>query len=479
MFGADTVVYLADSDSLVDGYILDERVVMPNDCQSWTLLNSTNNGGFLIFEAKRLLDTGDTQDRPIPQDGDLSTPPSRVIAAWSDLPSIQNHGPNNRASTILRFRASQEGFDFETAMASEAEGFIDIMANDHPIKPMDTEYAYFCVSLADMIAQGMPADTELHTIGFEPIIDPRAAKHVHHFILQASMDGNATTGSNCSAIDFIDMAYLWAPGEGPLQLPDNIGSPLGEKGFKSFQLEVHYDNPWLETDVLDSSGVRLYYTSKKRQHNLGVFMLGDPFVQLFGQPVGSSTHRFDCPSSCSSFALSENVTVIREYLHMHKVGTTMTNEHFRDGNLIRAGQVEFYDFSQQGGFVVQQEPFQIQPGDSFQTTCQYTDNEAVFGLSSSEEMCIAFLMYYPMQIMSFGEDSPELPFICGYDTGIPGCTSDWEQTDLVSVSDLNRTFGDVGEVCNGVTTTTSSVLPVASNFVGMVIALAMSMLCVL
>lgn len=214
MFGADTVVYLADSDSLVDGYILDERVVMPDDCQSWTLLNSTNNGGFLIFEAKRLLDTGDTQDRPIPQDGDLTTPPSRVIAAWSDLPSIQNHGPNNRASTILRFRASQEGFDFETAMASEAEGFIDIMANDHPIKPMDTEYAYFCVSLADMIAQGMPADTELHTIGFEPIIDPRAAKHVHHFILQASMDGNATTGSNCSAIDFIDMAYLWAPGEG-------------------------------------------------------------------------------------------------------------------------------------------------------------------------------------------------------------------------------------------------------------------------
>lgn len=318
MFGADTVVYIADSDSLVDGYILDERVVLPDDCQSWTLLNSTTAGGFLIFEAKRLLDTGDTQDHAIPQDGELTTAASRVITAWSDFSSIQNHGPNNRASAILRFHGTDEVSDFDAAMAREAEGFIDIKANDYPIKPIDTEYAYFCVSYDELIAQGMPADTELHSIGFEPIIDPRAAKHVHHFILSGSAAGNATT-ANCSDIDFIEMVYLWAPGDGPLQLPDNIGGPLGENGFKSFQLEIHYDNPWLETGVIDSSGVRLYFTSKKREYDMGVLMLGDPLIGLFGQNVGPATHQFDCPSSCSSFALRENVTVIREYLHMHKV----------------------------------------------------------------------------------------------------------------------------------------------------------------
>ena len=73
-----------------------------------------------------------------------------------------------------------------------------------------------------------------------------------------------------------------------------------------------------------------------------------------------------------------------------------------------------------------------------------------------------------------------LPFLCGYDIGIPGCTSDWEQTDLVSVADLNRTFGTVGEVCNGETTVTSSAsLPAAASFVGTAIALAVSMLSVL
>lgn len=214
MFGSDVVLYMADTDSLVDAHILDERLPIPDDCQSWTLLNSVNDGGFLIFEAVRLLDTDDTQDHPISQDGELSSPASRVITAWSDSPVVQNHGPNNRASSILRFHGDGQAEDFEAAMAEQAEGFVDIKAQDHPIKAIDTEYAYICVSYADLIAQGMPADTELHSIGFEPIIDPRGKKHVHHFILQASPDGNATSDSNCTDIDFVDMAYLWAPGEG-------------------------------------------------------------------------------------------------------------------------------------------------------------------------------------------------------------------------------------------------------------------------
>jgi len=215
MFGSDVVMFMANTNSLIDAHILDERLPLPDDCQSWKLLNSTTDGGFLIFEAVRLLDTGDTQDHPIPQDGGLATPASRVIAAWSDSPAMQNHGPNNRASTVLRFHGTQEGNDFDAAMAVEAEGFVEIKAQDHPIKPVDTEYAYFCASYADLVAQGMPEDTELHSIGFEPIIDPRGVKHVHHFILHASTEGNATVDSSCSDMDFIgDMAYLWAPGEG-------------------------------------------------------------------------------------------------------------------------------------------------------------------------------------------------------------------------------------------------------------------------
>lgn len=258
-----------------------------------------------------------------------------------------------------------------------------------------------------------------------------------------------------------------------MQLPDHLGGPLGENGFKSFQLEIHYDNPFLDTGVFDSSGVRIYYTSKKRQYEIGVLSLGDPFLSLFNNSVGDglSKHQFDCPASCSNFALTEPVMVVREYLHMHKFGAAMSNIHIRDGKPIRAGQVEYYDFNQQGAFVVPQEPFQVLPGDSFQTTCQYkSNNSTVFGLSSSNEMCIAFLFYWPRQNISLGNF--ELPFTCGYDIPIPGCQSDWEQTDLTSVEDLNRTFGTSSDACNvGASTSGASLVGDSLGLLGVALAL--------
>ena len=252
---------------------------------------------------------------------------------------------------------------------------------------------------------------------------------------------------------------------------------MGENGFKSFQLEIHYNNPWLDTGVVDTSGVRLYYTSKKREHDMGILSLGDPFLGLMDSFVGNglSSHQFDCPASCSSTSLNQSVTVVLEYLHMHKTGTSMSNYHMRgDGNVIRVGQVQFYDFSQQGAYAVQQEPFEIQPGDSFRTTCQYkSSNNTVFGLSSQNEMCIAFLMYYPRQTRSlFGT---EVPFTCGYNIPIPDCVSDWEQTELKSVSDLGRTFGSSpGEGCGA----TSSAL-FASSVVSFTLALTAAVFSVL
>lgn len=215
MYGSDTVIYTASTDSLVDGHILDERLVFPDDCQDWTLLNSTNDGGFLIFEAVRLLDTGDSQDRPVVQDGEPFSVPSRVITAWSDSDSSLNHGPNSRAATSLRFYGDGEN-EFDVVMSKESEGFIQLQKTDYPVKEQDTEYAYTCFSYADMIAKGMPADTPLHAIGMEPIIDPRGKKYVHHFILYATTDGDANV-TNCNEAFFFEIAYVWAPGEGMLK----------------------------------------------------------------------------------------------------------------------------------------------------------------------------------------------------------------------------------------------------------------------
>lgn len=222
---------------------------------------------------------------------------------------------------------------------------------------------------------------------------------------------------------------------------------MGANGFKTFQLETHYNNPWLDEGVVDSSGVRLYYTTKKREQEYGMILIGDPLVRLQGTPAGPASHQFDCPSSCSSLSLNTSVTVLREYLHMHRTGDAMQNQHIRNGQVIREGRVDFFDFNHQGAYGIQQEPFTIEPGDSFRTTCQYSSPDAVFGISSQEEMCVVFIGYYPRTTRSFF--GIEVPFTCGYNISIPGCESDWQQTALESLSDLDRMFGTSPGTCAG------------------------------
>lgn len=170
-------------------------------------------------------------------------------------------------------------------------------------------------------------------------------------------------------------------------------------------------------------------------------MTADPDVALFGQPVGNglSRHTLDCPASCSETVLDEPVTVLREYLHMHKTGVRMVNEHFRDGQKIREGSIEVWEFDQQGNAAVLQEPFQIAPGDSFRTSCYYRDlGTGRFGLGSQEEMCIVFLFYYPRQPVF-----NQVPWYCAYDTFWPPCDASYQGDLLASDEEMDRRFGQI------------------------------------
>jgi hypothetical protein len=456
MRGADIIMYSAESNELVDSYVLDDLVTpMLDDCQSWTLVNSVSQDGFIIFEAYRLLDSGDTQDRPITDDSNELVAASRVIAAWGDSSAPSYHGLTNRAKGSIRFMGDSSVDEmeiFQKSVALEAEGNFTIAANDHKIEAVETKYEYFCFSGANLTAMGVPIDEDLHIIGIEPVVDPRSSKYVHHFVV-SGMNDPWDSSLNCSEFPGFEMAYVWAPGDTPLKLPDNVGGPLGSSGFRSFKLEIHYNNPELDTGKIDSSGVRFHFTSKKRQYDLGIFQAGDPILGLRDMTVSNNTalaeHTFECSNSCSGVFLNEPVTVISEHLHMHKAGISMINSQLRDNQVVRVGEVQFWDFEQQGNLGVVQEPFTIQPGDSFRTTCKYNaKNGEVFGFGSSQEMCIAFLFYYPRKTISteFGD----LPFVCGpqvFNTLLPDCDASWTSAELQDTSQLGRTFGVAASSC--------------------------------
>lgn len=247
-------------------------------------------------------------------------------------------------------------------------------------------------------------------------------------------------------------------------------------------------------DVVDTSGVEVYYTTTPRPVEVGVFQVGgmfalsfvnpywctqesltgsrpspvDPMVRLIGQPVGEgiSSHHFECPGSCTGTYLSkdEPVTVFHEYLHMHIAGTRVTNEHIRNGTVIRTAATEVWDFDQSGNIPVKQYPYEVHAGDSFRTSCFYRDNQkAIFGLSSREEMCMAFLYYYPRKAIKV--DMPQgslvLPMMCGL--GMEwldnACFANYTSGGVLeSDDDLQRVFGKQNTECVLVTDGTSDVV---------------------
>ena len=51
----------------------------------------------------------------------------------------------------------------------------------------------------------------------------------------------------------------------PLILPDHVGIPIGETSEEEyFLLEVHYDNPTIDSGVQYETGVTIYYTRELR-----------------------------------------------------------------------------------------------------------------------------------------------------------------------------------------------------------------------
>lgn len=387
MRGADMVIFEAEEERLIDAHVLDELFPIPDACQSWTLKNSITDDGIIIFEATRLLDTGDSQDRAIIDDRSMLVQANRIIVAWGDTPQSSYHGPN-RARGSVRFYGDDQGDEwsnFRDLMNDEAEGSLLMVADNFPIPTRETTYMDFCFLYEDLLALGMPPDVELHTIGVEPIVDERTVPYIHHFVVQANADPTECGG--------FEVAFAWAPGDLPVGMPPNVGGPLGEGGFKSFSVQIHYNNPDQVPDLFDSSGIRMHWTTQKREFDLGVMQVGDPLIELYGQQVGDglTSHDFVCKPSCTSLVMSEPITVLRETLHMHKSGKRMFNSQIRGDEVVRTATADYFDYDQQGSLNVVQAAFTIEPGDSFQTKCYYDSQDEIFGLASQDEMCIAFL----------------------------------------------------------------------------------------
>jgi hypothetical protein len=209
--------------------------------------SSSSSGGsdsgsadFLIVEVRRKLDTGDPQDKPILNDDMVTTIATRVIGAWGDTSTSNYHGSSNRVRSAVRFRRTtgiDEVVAFRAKMAKQSTGYFDIRVKDYVIPTTATTYYDYCLNWTQIVEQNVPADQDVHVIGFEALPSRVAGKYVHHLNTYVS-ESNAI--KDCGHIGTDSEIYLsWTPGMLPMAFPDNVGSLWGLNGYKSLHIVRH------------------------------------------------------------------------------------------------------------------------------------------------------------------------------------------------------------------------------------------------
>jgi DOMON domain len=358
MLGADMVIFEAANPGVLrDAHVLDVRMPIDDDCQDWVFKNSTVDDGFIIFEGYRKLDTLDSQDHSILDDSDTLIPPQRILAAWGDDAAVGYHGMN-RAQGSLRWYTGVDALDLvHQKLMEQADGFFEMKVPNFTLRAVATDYVSFCFSWeADIVPQGVPADGTIEVIAAEVIFDAESKPFVHHADVTASTIPSNQSRTCLPQGSYGYAIYSWSLGVLPFVLPDNVGYLMGpggegeEGGLQSFRLLFHYNNPDLVEGIVDRGGLRVYYTNKKREFELGIMALGDSLDRLKGVPIpsGITQYEFGCLPGCSKLGLDEPITVIQEIIHMHAEGYAAATYHIRDDTVIREARIDYFSFSQAG-----------------------------------------------------------------------------------------------------------------------------------
>ncbi|XP_071959951.1 DBH-like monooxygenase protein 1 homolog [Antedon mediterranea] len=306
----------------------------------------------------------------------ISSDTVRVI--WSYHPDDPDsrqtavyHGPQRRGVKSVVF------IDVGSSKVSELpEGTtsFDILM-DNVLVPEDTVTTYWANH------REIPElATPHHVIRIEPIVQPGNEGIVHHLVLKECYGLTNITGNR--SLHYVDamyqynacskMIYAWAVGGGPLEFPENVGYKIaGEDPVKFLQLTIHYDNAQLLKGVYDNSGVRIYYTSNIQQYDSSMLML-----------------------------LTEgDMKIFAVFLHAHLAGVGIRATHYRNGKYLgEISKDSAYDFDLQEVRYLK-EPWIVKPEDDLLVECTYNTmdrtNVTYGGLATTEEMCLAFLFYYP------------------------------------------------------------------------------------
>ncbi|KAI8802854.1 PHM/PNGase F domain-containing protein [Cladochytrium replicatum] len=383
------------------------------------------------------------------EDIDLRVGPNsiqNVLVAFGTSMNFAQHTSTDRGSTRIDLNSATN--EAAALLESPPISDTDLITFDllSPNTSVPAEITSYCYSYFEA-----PTDAKYHVVQEIPIIrDPR----IHHLVIYVCDSPltayfNSTTPKvQCGDFGFCYRFFSeWAPGQNIRTYSQDFAKPvgLGEASAKYFLLEIHYNQVNPTSFIESGSGYQLKLSKNLRKNDLGVLVIGMDPNYIFDIPAGEITSRtYEFPQGCSRL-LPQNLTVVGTGLHMHKRGRAAKASIIRQGSNqteTLLGQ-DYFDFNYHVYNRINY--VNIAPGDRLLMNCIWDStnerNSTKGGFSSTEEMCYAFIDYYPVQPLISGW---RLPFIMN------------STLDVVNVTDP---FGGNTEFCIKGTPDASSFIP--------------------
>ncbi|GCC25601.1 DBH-like monooxygenase protein 1 homolog isoform X1 [Chiloscyllium punctatum] len=383
--------------------------------QDYRLEYGMENKTHTIIAFSRYLNSCDNKDKIITD--------NTVRVIWAYHPKdVQHNHPQYHSSNRGRKSLHLLNPVVDTSIPSDVLVF-EIRHYNVTIPKKDTTYWCQIFKLPDLTKKH-------HVIRVEPIIQKGHEHLVHHILLYQCHsilnDSILSIGHECYHSNMPDdffncesIILAWAIGGKGFSYPSNVGLSLGTSTDPVYvMMEIHYDNVNYQEGYVDSSGLKLLYTPVLRKYDAGVIETG-VWVSLYHMippNMPSYISQGHCTMECLEEALSQEkasgIHVFAALLHSHLAGRVLRIRHFRNNveQPLLAHDDEF-DFNFQEFRYLKEERV-LQPGDSLVTECQYNttyrSNMTWGGLSTRDEMCLSYLLYYPKIDLSRCESLPEI-----------------------------------------------------------------------
>uniref|UniRef100_T1IHN5 DOMON domain-containing protein n=1 Tax=Strigamia maritima TaxID=126957 RepID=T1IHN5_STRMM len=277
-----------------------------------------------------------------------------------------------------------------------------------------------------------PLSNKHHIVQYEAVIEPGNEGLVHHIVLYhceipVTQQLNNYSGLGSSKLKLyhktcIRMLAVWTLGSSPFRYPKEAGAAIGGSNFSQYvKLEIHYNNRQLKNDLIDSSGIRLYYTSQLRPYDVGVLELGLEYTAKMGIPPLENEfilHGHCIPECTEKGIPPPGIVVFASQLHTHMTGIRVTTRHIRNGiEMALLNRDDHYSPHFQEIRILKA-PIHVLPGDGLITSCTYnTSGRAqitMTGYSTTDEMCMNYIHYYPKVELEKCQSSIEISALENY-----------------------------------------------------------------